>query len=85
MLSSGPAGAELLLTGVMTGTDEEMVIAQLIERLVERFPTVAREVVEDVVDDALAHFGGAPIRDFIPLLVEHEAVETLWLLNESGD
>jgi hypothetical protein len=69
----------------MTETDQTAAITQVIERLATRFPTIAADVVEEVVAEALTQFDGAPNRDFVPLLVEHDAAEKLWLMTESGD
>ena len=46
------------------------------ERLRQRFPQLAHEVVEAAVRVAHAQLTG-PVRDFVPVLVEHEARERL--------
>lgn len=49
----------------------------IVSRVAERFPTVDRERVESVVDDEAAQLEDARVRDYIPVLVEHEAVDRL--------
>jgi hypothetical protein len=50
----------------------------VVDRLAERFPTVDRPHIEEIVDtEATALDEGAHVRDFIPVLVEHEAKEQL--------
>ena len=53
--------------------------ADVIERLIARFPTLALEHVVEVVQEEQNRMDGARVRDFIPLLVEHEATERLRL------
>jgi hypothetical protein len=53
-----------------------------LKRSVERelhvqFPTVAVEQVEILVECLWSHFEGAPVRDFVPLLVRKQAMEEL--------
>ena len=62
----------------MLENDEKRAIVRLIERLVMRFPHLPGEVIEHVVTAAHHRFADAPIRDFVPLLVEHDAVDLLW-------
>jgi hypothetical protein len=64
----------------MDETDERKALTHLVERLTERFPEVPGHVVEDVVAGEYQDYADAPIRDFVPVLVEHSAVEKLWLL-----
>lgn len=49
----------------------------LVGRLVQRFPAVEPRTIRDVVTRAHEGFDGAPIRDYVPVLVEHEAVAVL--------
>jgi hypothetical protein len=46
-------------------------------RLQQQFPEVPAEAVEAVVNGRYEVFDGRPIRDFIPILVEHAAREEL--------
>ena len=53
-----------------------------LKRSVERelhvqFPSVAVDQVAILVDCLWSHFDGAPVRDFVPLLVRKQAVEEL--------
>jgi hypothetical protein len=56
---------------------EEQGISRVVERLYEKFPALDREDVENAVHNAHAALAGNPIRDFIPVLVEHDAKEQL--------
>jgi hypothetical protein len=53
--------------------NEQTLLSDIGRRLIERFPDVARHVVDTVVREEHARFGTSPIRDFIPLLVEKSA------------
>ena len=64
-------------TGVMRD-DEAGAVSRLIDRLAERFPHISREEIGMVVTAAHALLDGAPIRAYVPLLVEHDAVDHLW-------
>ncbi|MDZ8171959.1 three-helix bundle dimerization domain-containing protein [Microbacterium xanthum] len=57
--------------------DEDVAIDHAIDRLAERFPSVARTRVEQIVDEERRRLDGGRVRDFIPVLVEHEAKERL--------
>jgi hypothetical protein len=58
--------------------DEMKALAEVQSRLQQQFPHVAAEVVEAAVQ--VAHSGlTGPIRDFVPLLVEHAARDRLAL------
>ena len=49
---------------------------EVVERLSERFPDVSREVVEAAV--RVEHEGlDGPVRDYVPVLVEHAARDRL--------
>jgi hypothetical protein len=60
----------------MNQASEAAAIAEVEERLADRFPEVSPEVVEAAVRAAHAEVQG-PIRDFVPLLVEHAARDHL--------
>ena len=53
--------------------EESKTISQLIERLVVRFPHIPAETVFDTVGE----FKHASVRDFVPLLVEHDVLTSL--------
>jgi hypothetical protein len=55
---------------------EATAMADVQARLAERFPTVAVEVVEAAVRVAHSAMTG-PVRDFVPILVEHSARDRL--------
>jgi hypothetical protein len=56
---------------------EETRIAELIVRLADTYAELPSEQVVSVVNDALAHFNGAPLREYVPLLVERRARKEL--------
>jgi hypothetical protein len=50
----------------------------VVDRLAERFPTVERPHIEEIVETEATNLDdGARVKDFIPVLVEHEAKEQL--------
>ncbi|WP_054812649.1 three-helix bundle dimerization domain-containing protein [Nocardia arizonensis] len=57
--------------------DEETQIRQVIERLANRYPDVGPGTIERTVADARAKFADAKVRDFVPLLVNKRAKQTL--------
>lgn len=57
--------------------DETQSLADVVQRLHQRFPQLATERVADVVMQAYYRYDGARIRDFIPVLVERAARGTL--------
>jgi hypothetical protein len=67
----------LPFTGDMNANEELRAIEALAQRLVERFPDVPAQTVSDIVVDVYARFADARCRDFVPLLVEHDAVNRL--------
>lgn len=79
---SGGAGDGPL--GAMNVAEESRYIELLVERLDERFPHIPRQIVRDVVIDAHRGLDGAPIRDFVPVLVENEAVGVLKARTRDG-
>jgi hypothetical protein len=60
---------------MMTRTiaNEEQAVADVIDRLVARFPDLPKERISDAVAAASARLAGAKVRDFVPVLVEREA------------
>ena len=61
----------------MNRPDEQRQIADVVERLEERFPAVSTQEIEVIVAEQVALLDGNPIRDYIPRLVEHGAKERL--------
>lgn len=64
-------------TGGMDKNTEEANLHRVVERVAERYPTVDRDRVESVVDDEVHQLDDANVRDYIPVLVEHQVVERL--------
>lgn len=52
---------------------EDQAVSQVIDRLVEKFPDRPRSVIEDVVTTERQLLDGKPIRDYVPVLIEHGA------------
>lgn len=46
-------------------------------RLIQRYPHLDPEVIEDLIEASLLRFDGCRIRDFVPLLIERAATRTL--------
>lgn len=61
----------------MAQQDEDPDTELIIERLEERFPASDADHVKEIVDQEEERFAGAPVRDFVPVLVEREAREQL--------
>ena len=57
--------------------DEAHAIDEVVDRLVERFPDIPPSTVREVVEAQVAQFAGSTVRDFVPVLIEHEALELL--------
>ena len=57
----------------MRQMSEETRIAEVVERLADTYAELPFEQVASVVNEALAHFSAAPLREFVPLLVERRA------------
>lgn len=64
-------------TGRMDPAEEKRHVAALVERLTEMFPELAPTTVEETVTSVHRDLGDAPVRDYVPLLVEREAIDTL--------
>ncbi|GIT81600.1 hypothetical protein LLS1_32690 [Leifsonia sp. LS1] len=72
----------------MTGHDEKqsdelVAVEHAAERLAQRFPHVPRTRIEQLVQERHEEFSGAPVRDFVPVLVEHD-VKRLLLAETDG-
>lgn len=52
-------------------------MSDLMKRMRERFPEVGTEDVDELVVSLHHQFDGRPIRDFVPVLVERDAVTRL--------
>ncbi|SIT83452.1 three-helix bundle dimerization domain-containing protein [Microbacterium sp. RU33B] len=53
--------------------DEDRAVAEIAERLQERFPDKPAAEIVAAIDEARASFDGAKVRDFVPVLIEKEA------------
>lgn len=61
----------------MTELDETQAIDQVINRLAERFPSLERDHIAEVVTEELRQLDGGRVRDFVPVLVEKGAKKRL--------
>jgi hypothetical protein len=61
----------------MNAEEEARAVDQVVDRLAARFPDVSRDHVAAIVGEEHLELEGNPIRDFVPVLVEHEARERL--------
>ncbi len=68
----------------MDRTDELKALADVQARLQERFPDLDSEVVEAAVRLSHSKLTGR-VRDFVPVLVEHEARDRLAFAARDGD
>jgi predicted metalloprotease with PDZ domain len=61
----------------MTEDDEVKSLDRVVTELGQRFPGVPRTVVERTVADRYRQFDGAPVRDYIPVMVKRSAKASL--------
>ena len=61
----------------MNAEDESRAVDQVVDRLAQRFPDVPRDRITAIVGEEHQGLEGNPIRDFVPVLVEHEARDRL--------
>ncbi|MGY4856339.1 three-helix bundle dimerization domain-containing protein [Cryobacterium sp. AP23] len=61
----------------MSELDETQAIDQVIDRLSQRFPSLEREHIADVVQDEHGQLDEGRVRDFVPVLVEKAAKRRL--------
>lgn len=57
-----------------------MQIDEVVQRLTVRFPGIARNSITDTVQQTYDTFAQAPVRGYVPLLVERRAARTLQVL-----
>jgi hypothetical protein len=69
-LTQGAVGSQ---TDPVDTEHEDQAVSQVVDRLVEKFPDRPRSVIEDVVTSERHLLDGKPIRDYVPVLVEHGA------------
>ncbi len=72
-----PAAADIAADIAIAQQVEERELDRIIEGLQRAFPNVKPRVVRHAVRQAHQGFASSPIRDFVPLLVERAARETL--------
>lgn len=58
----------------MDTAEELRHVAALVERLTRKFPELDPDTVEETVTSVHHQLGDAPIRDYVPVLVEREAM-----------
>ncbi|MGY4856355.1 three-helix bundle dimerization domain-containing protein [Cryobacterium sp. AP23] len=61
----------------MSELDETQAIDQVIDRLSQRFPSLEREHIADVVQEEHGQLEEGRVRDFVPVLVEKAAKRRL--------
>ncbi len=61
----------------MSDPVEHQAVENVIARLADRFPSLNRDRVQQVVDEELARLEDGRVREYIPALVEHAADERL--------
>ena len=71
------AGALALKNVLVSELDETQAIDQVIDRLSQRFPSLEREHIADVVQDEHGQLDEGRVRDFVPVLVEKAAKRRL--------
>jgi hypothetical protein len=52
---------------------EDQAVSQVIDRLVAKFPDRPRAFIENIVGQERRLLDGKPIRDYVPVLIEHGA------------
>lgn len=57
--------------------NEDAAIEHVIDRLVSQFPDVPENVVQETVTEIHDSFDQAPVRDFVAVIVEHDAKDQL--------
>jgi len=57
--------------------NEDAAMAHVVDRLTTQFPSVPVGTIEDAVDAVHGTFDEAPVRDFVPVIVEHDVKEQL--------
>ena len=58
-------------------SEEDLAVEHAAERLAERYPEVPRERIDELVEKHHEEFDGAPVRDFVPVLIEHDVKQEL--------
>ena len=58
-------------------SEEDVAVEHAADRLADRFPEVDRDRIDELVEQRHQEFDGAPVRDFVPVLVEHDVKREL--------
>lgn len=58
-------------------SEEDIAVEHAAERLAERYPDVPRDRIDQLVEKHHEEFDGAPVRDFVPVLIEHDVKQEL--------
>ena len=65
----------------MADMSEHTLVNQVVSRLTQKYPMVPAPTVASIVHDIHAKFEGRPLREFVPLFVERNALAVLAKLN----
>ena len=57
--------------------NEDAAMAHVVDRLTSQFPGVPSEQIAETVDAVHETFDDAAVRDFVPVIVEHEVKQQL--------
>ena len=58
-------------------SEEDIAVERAADRLADRYPQVPRERIDELVEKHHEEFDGAPVRDFVPVLIEHDVKQEL--------
>lgn len=76
-MNTDATNADAMSADAMSTEDEDRAVDAVVDRLADRFPAAGREHVAEVVDVEHHELDGNPIRDYVPVLVEHDARDRL--------
>ena len=79
---TAPIRPEAPTGGQSPGAESNDEFADLEERLSSRFPLLPRSAIESAVNESNHSFDDAPVRTFVPVLVENHARH---ILQQMGD
>ena len=57
--------------------DEDRAFDEVVGRIAAKLPNLSTDLIRAEVEAQLAKFDASAVRDFIPVLVEHEVLERL--------
>ena len=61
----------------MNPQEEDRAVAKVIDRLAEKFPDAPRVRIEEAVHEQQEALARNPVRDYVPVLIEHAAKDRL--------